>query len=50
MKPIVLQAQVKDLLGYVKNCGELDRRHLYEINKRVAKILVEVSENLQQVN
>lgn len=50
MKPIVLQAQVKELLGFIKTCGDLNRNSLLEINKKLLKVMQEVSENLDKVN
>ena len=49
MKPIVLQAQMKDLLTYLKLCGDLNKNNLIEINKKVLKILTEVSENFDKI-
>jgi hypothetical protein len=49
MKPIVLQAQVKELLTYIKSCGDLNKNSLLEINKKLLKIMTEVSENLEKV-
>ena len=49
MKPVVLQAQVKDLLGYIKSCGDIEKENLLEINKKLLKVMTEVSENLEKV-
>jgi hypothetical protein len=49
MKPIVLQAQVKELLNYMKSSGDLSKTSLLEINKKLLKIMSEVTENLEKV-
>jgi hypothetical protein len=50
MKPIVLQAQLKELLKYVKEIESLDSKNLIVINKKLLKIQSEVSELLEKLN
>lgn len=49
MKPVVLMAQSKELNAYIKSVNELDRTSLVEIHKKLLKMQVEVSENLQRM-
>ncbi len=48
MKPIVLQAQVKELFNYIKSSGDMNRNSLLEVNKKLLKIMLEVSESLER--
>ncbi len=50
MKPIVLQAQLKELLKYLKEIESLDSKNLIFINKKLLKIQSEVSELLEKLN
>lgn len=50
MKPIVLQAQLKELLKYVKEINNLDTQQLVIINKKLLKIQSEVAELLEKLN
>ncbi len=50
MKPIVLQAQLKELLKYVKEIDSLDSKNLVQINKKLLKIQSEVAELLEKLN
>jgi len=49
MKPIVLQAQLKELLKYVKEINTLDTQNLVQINKKLIKIQSEVAELLEKI-
>ena len=49
MKAIVLQAQVKDLLNFIKASSDVDRDFLIETNKKLLKIMTEVTETLEKV-
>ena len=48
MKPVVLLAQSKELQNYIKTIEEIDQATLLEINKKLLKMQIEVSENLQK--
>ncbi len=50
MIPIVFQAQLKELLKYVKEIESLDSKNLIVINKKLLKIQSEVSELLEKLN
>lgn len=50
MKPIVIQAQLKELLKYVKVIDSLDSQKLIQINKKLLKIQSEVAELLEKLN
>ncbi|MFH0977648.1 MAG: hypothetical protein V1874_17855 [Spirochaetota bacterium] len=49
MKPVVILAQAKDLLSYVKGIQNVDRLSLLEINKRLLKMQLETSEILEKI-
>lgn len=49
MKPVVLLAQSKDLQSYIKTVQNLDQSALVEINKRLLKMQLEVSEILDKM-
>ena len=49
MKPVVLLAQSRELLAYIKSVNDLDKDSLVEVNKRLLKMQTEVSENLQRL-
>jgi len=49
MKPVVLLAQSKDLQSYIKTIQNLDQASLVEINKRLLKMQLEVSEILDKM-
>jgi hypothetical protein len=49
MKPVVLLAQAKDLQSYIKTIQNLDQPTLVEINKRLLKMQIEVSEILDKI-
>lgn len=46
MKPIVLLAQSKELSTYIKSINELNQESLLEMNKKLLKMQIEVSETL----
>ena len=48
MKPILLLAQAKELQNFIKSIDNLKRDNLIEINKKLLKMLLEVSENLDK--
>ena len=48
MKPVVLLAQSKELQNYIKSVDTLDQKSLLEINKRLLKMLMEISEYLEK--
>ena len=48
MKPVVLLAQSKELQNYIRTIEEIDQATLLEINKKLLKMQIEVSENLQK--
>ena len=50
MKPVVLLAQTKELLGYIRTVKDLDRDNLVVINTKLIKIMSEVNENLQKIS
>jgi len=50
MKPVVLLAQAKDLQSYLKTVQNLDLKTLVEINKRLLKMQMEVSEVLDKMH
>jgi ribosomal protein S15P/S13E len=50
MKPIVLQAQIKELLKYIKEIDTLDTKNLVQINKKLLKIHGEVAELLEKIS
>jgi len=47
MRPHVILAQSKELVGYLRTVDELDIATLSQINKRLLKIQQEVSETLE---
>jgi len=49
MNPIILLSQAKDLLKYLKETDKLNKESLLVINKKLLKMLVEVSENLEKI-
>ena len=49
MKPVVMYALSKELQGYIKSVQRLDRSSLLEINKRLLKMQLEVSEIMEKV-
>ena len=49
MKPFLIYAQSKDLQGYIKSLDDIDREKLIEINKRLLKMQLEVTETLEKV-
>jgi len=49
MKPVVLQAQAKDLHNYLKTVNTLDRNNIVEINSKLVKIMSELNENLAKM-
>ena len=49
MKPFIIFAQSKDLQGYIKSIDKIDREKLIEINKRLLKMQLEVSESLEKI-
>lgn len=50
MKPVVLLAQIKDLQAYLKTVQNTDLKTLVEINKRLLKMQLEVSEILDKMH
>ncbi len=46
MKPLVLQAQSKELLSYIKGVDQIDQASLLEVHKKLLKMQMEVSEIL----
>jgi hypothetical protein len=50
MKPVVLLAQAKDLHSFIKTAANMDQQKLLEINKRLLKMQIEVSEILGKLN
>ena len=49
MKPVVMYALSKELQGYIKSVQRLDRSSLLEINKRLLKMQLEVSEIMEKI-
>ena len=49
MKPVVLLAQAKELQGYIKKAESVDKDVLLEINRKLLKMQLEVSENLEKL-
>ena len=49
MKPFVIRAQTRELYGYIKSIEALDRSSLLEINTRILKIQLEVSETMKKL-
>ena len=49
MKPHVMCALSKELTAYLKDMKELDRPALIAVNKRLLKMQLEVSENLEKI-
>lgn len=49
MKPVVLQAQAKDLSAYIKAVQDLSQIHLLEINKKLLKMQLEVMEIIEKI-
>jgi len=49
MKPVVLLAQAKELQGYIKKVDSVDKGTLLEINRKLLKMQLEVSENLEKL-
>jgi len=49
MKPVVMYALSKELQGYIKSVQRLDRSNLLEINKRLLKMQLEVSEIMEKI-
>jgi len=49
MKPVVLQAQAKDLHNYLKTVNNLDKNNIVEINGKLVKIMSELNENLAKI-
>jgi len=49
MKPLVLQAQSKELWSYIKGIGQIDQASLLEVHKKLLKMQVEVSEILEKM-
>jgi hypothetical protein len=50
MRPIVILAQSRDLHGFLKIIGALDRESLLAINRRLLKMQMEVLESLEKVD
>lgn len=50
MKPVVMYALSKELQGYIKSIPQLDRESLLEINKKLLKMQIEVSETLEKID
>lgn len=44
MKPVVLLAHVKELQAFIRKIPSLDQDNLMEINKKLLKMQLEVSE------
>ena len=49
MKPIVLQAQSKELVSYIKGIDQIDQARLLEIHRKLLKMQLEVSEILNSL-
>jgi hypothetical protein len=49
MKPHVIYALSKELQCYVKEIKDLDRETLLAINRRLLKLQLEVTENLEKI-
>ena len=49
VKPFVLRAQTRELYGYIKSIEALDRAALLEINVRILKMQLEVSETMKKL-
>jgi hypothetical protein len=49
MKPVLLLAQAKELQNFIKNIDDLNRENLIELNKKLLKMQIEVSENLEKI-
>ncbi len=49
MKPLIIIAQSRDLQGYLKSIGILNRESLLEVNRRLLKMQLEVLESLEKV-
>lgn len=50
MKPVVIAALSKDLLIFVRTVQKLDQASLLEINKKLLKMQMEVSEILEKIS
>lgn len=48
MKPVVLLAQSKELLSYIKSVQDLSQHDLLEISKKLLKMQMEVMEILDK--
>ena len=49
MKPIVLQAQIKELSQYLKDNPELNQAQLLEIQKKIIKMHQEIIEQIEKL-
>jgi hypothetical protein len=49
MRPLVILAQSRDLQGFLKIIGVLDRESLLAINRRLLKMQMEVLESLEKI-
>ena len=48
MKPVVLLAHVKELQAFIRKVPNLDQNNLMEINKKLLKMQLEVSEIMEK--
>jgi len=49
VKPFVLRAQTRELYAFIKSLESLDMPALLEINTRVLKMQLEVSETMKKI-
>jgi hypothetical protein len=49
MKPLVLKAQAKELYDSIKGVQEMSLDHLIDLNMKILKMQMEVSENLKKL-